>query len=233
MHGCNTLVPDFDPLDNTLPRGALDIGNGFLFLRARDRTARPLPEVERMAWKRYWISQGVSESDLPDKHKVYRWAKLRLPNGQNTRARWKEEAKGIEHVRMSRHVKMRHKNTEHVGEVHFYFEDEIEGKKRHLAAISLFGEHNSELYEMSSKTYRTMQHFRDIDVHVVEVKDILSVVIMAPDLRYRTKIQDGTEDNRWFMVEKPGLAISALQGYNEAENDVQSNREGDLTPESL
>ncbi|KAL0056617.1 hypothetical protein AAF712_016777 [Marasmius tenuissimus] len=211
VNALKALFPDLNPPDNILPRGALDIGDGYLFLRARDRTARPLSaEVEHAAWRRYWISQGVPESELPDKHKVYRWAKLCLPNGQNARARWKEEAKGIEHVRMSRHV-----------------------KEKHLAVISLFGEHNNELYEMSSKTYRTMQHFRDINVHVVEVKDILSVVIMAPDPRYKTKIQDGTENNRWFMVEKPGLTISALQGFNEAENDIQSNREGAPTTQSV
>ncbi|KAJ8092331.1 hypothetical protein PM082_023934 [Marasmius tenuissimus] len=166
----------------------------------------------------------MSEEDLPDVHKVRRWAKLRLPNGQNTRACWKEEPKGTEHVHMSCHVK--HKDTLRVGEVHFYFVDKITGKEKHLAVVSLFGEPNKELYERSSKTYSTMEHHRDIDVHVVEVKSILSVVIMAPDPHYKCRIQDGSENNCWFMVEKPGLTILGLQGFNEAEDESLASQEG-------
>jgi hypothetical protein len=38
--------------------------------------------------------------------KIARWARLRLPNGQVARSRWKETQKPLNKVRMSRNVKV-------------------------------------------------------------------------------------------------------------------------------
>ncbi|KAL0568732.1 hypothetical protein V5O48_013252 [Marasmius crinis-equi] len=114
------------------------------------------------------------------------------------------------------HVKFELDGKMRVGEVHFYFQDMVQHQTEHCAMVSLFGDPHPILLSESNQTYTTMQHFQDIDVRVIEAKKIHSVVMMAPDPCYRHIIQDGTKNNRWFMAEKPGLKILALQGYNEA-----------------
>ncbi|KAK1216301.1 hypothetical protein PQX77_021077 [Marasmius sp. AFHP31] len=202
VNALKALVPDLEPSEASLPRGALDIGDDFMFLRARDRTARAFTEREYDAWKAYWTSNlGGEDTDLlVSSPKVYRWAKLRLPNGQTARCRWKEEPKQLLHIRMSRHVKFNLNGKVRIGEVHFYFQDIMKGKTQYCAMVSLF----------------------DIDVRMTDAKDILSVVMMAPDPRYKHAVQDGTEVDRWFMMEKPGLKILSLQGYKEAaDNEIE------------
>jgi hypothetical protein len=47
------------------------------------------------------------------------------------------------------------------------------------------------------------------------VKDIISVVMMAPDPIYKQIYQDGSENDRWFCVERPGFKINEITGYRE------------------
>ncbi|KAL1681219.1 hypothetical protein EV122DRAFT_288242 [Schizophyllum commune] len=79
-----------------------------------------------------------------------------------------------------------------------------------VVVVSMFGPPHAELLADSYKTYYTCQHSRDTD----------SVVMMAPDTTYGMRIQDGTENNRWFMMEKPGLKVSLLTGTVEPQNDI-------------
>lgn len=39
--------------------------------------------------------------------------------------------------------------------------------------------------------------------------------MMAPDKRYGISYHDGTEVNRWFLMEKRGLKVSSMVGLHE------------------
>ncbi|KAL0568733.1 hypothetical protein V5O48_013253, partial [Marasmius crinis-equi] len=84
VNALKSLIPNLEPSET---RGTLDLGDGFLFLRAQDRTARAFTGREYNAWKAFWeLRFGIEYMDsLTTTHKVYRWAKLRLPNGQTAR----------------------------------------------------------------------------------------------------------------------------------------------------
>lgn len=84
-----------------------------------------------------------------------------------------------------------------------------------MAMVSLYGPHHEELWQASSNTYWTAQHLRDKGILVIDAKIIDSVVMMAPDTRYKTRIEDGTELDRWYQMEKPGLKLSQQMGYEE------------------
>lgn len=71
------------------------------------------------------------------------------------------------------------------------------------------------MLKASSQTYWTVQHRRDVDVRVVDITSINAVVMMAPDPMYCLRYHDGTEKDRWFLMEKFGAKISAMVGYEE------------------
>ncbi|KAJ7116179.1 hypothetical protein C8R46DRAFT_931187, partial [Mycena filopes] len=71
------------------------------------------------------------------------------------------------------------------------------------------------LLAASSNTYWTAQHLRDTAIRVIDTSSIKSVVMMAPDERYKTRFLDGTENDRWYLMEKPGLKLSERVGLEE------------------
>jgi hypothetical protein len=81
--------------------------------------------------------------------------------------------------------------------------------------VSLYGDHHRQLYEDSSKTYVTMQHLRNSDVRVIDIKSIQSVVMLAPDEQYAKSFKDGSELDRFFLMEKPGLKLMEMTGVGE------------------
>ena len=102
------MIPDLEGPDNSIPRGTKDLGDGYILLRARDRTARQVDVAESQALRRYL--QSTHNKDLPEgwAPKVLRWARLRLPNGQVARSASKEKLKPLERVRMARNVLASH-----------------------------------------------------------------------------------------------------------------------------
>ena len=59
----------------------------------------------------------------------------------------------------------------------------------------------------------------------IDAKDIISVVMMAPDPIYKQIYQDGSENDRWFCVERPGLKINEITGYREGGEEAGNNEE--------
>ena len=98
------ILPDLDPPPPPLPRGAIDLGQGYALLRAQDRYARLMQPREAGALLLYL--GGVAENSNGWCPKVTRWARLRLPNGQVARSRWKESIKPLGKVRIARNVKV-------------------------------------------------------------------------------------------------------------------------------
>ncbi|KAL0562475.1 hypothetical protein V5O48_019612, partial [Marasmius crinis-equi] len=87
----------------SLPRGALDLGEGYSLRRAKDTAAHPVVAVEMAAIQEYAHKHGLDvRNDF--KVNVTRWARVGLPNGQIARSRWKEELKPLNQIRMARKV---------------------------------------------------------------------------------------------------------------------------------
>jgi hypothetical protein len=84
----------------------MDIGAGFILLRAKDRVLRAMHDCERQSFADYL--KDTHTLQVPDGWcpAVARWARLRLPNGQVARSAWKEKLKPLEKVRIARNVKV-------------------------------------------------------------------------------------------------------------------------------
>ena len=103
----------------------------------------------------------------------------------------------------------------HVAEVHYFMLLHVGMELHPVALLSLYGPPHQQLLEASSGTYWTAQHLHDSDIRVVDVKAINAVVMMAPDPRYPECFQDGTQTDRWYLMEKPGLKLSQMMGIEE------------------
>ena len=98
------MIPDLDPdgySEAALPHGARDVGEGFIFLRAREDDPRPLHDCEVAALCEY-LNLPLSNAAIS----VRWWAKLRIPTGQNCYSAWKELEKPLELCRTAHNTKV-------------------------------------------------------------------------------------------------------------------------------
>jgi hypothetical protein len=107
INALKAMFPDLEESEDKIPRGAKDLGNGYVLLRAREETAKYIEDAECRALKLYL--QDTCNIHIPQNWspKISRWARLRLPNGQVARSAWKEKLKPLEKVRMARNVTVR------------------------------------------------------------------------------------------------------------------------------
>ncbi|KAJ7763531.1 hypothetical protein DFH07DRAFT_738770 [Mycena maculata] len=208
------MIPDLEPPENPFPRGSIDLADGYVLLTAMDGSPRGVDEFEASAIKSYLQDVG---QQMPDEWAplVTRWSRVRLPNSQVARSAWKEILKPIEHLRAARNVKIDYEGRTRFAEVHFYLSFKVAGVGKPLAVVSLYGEHHHQLYIDSSKTYVTMQHLGNSAVQVIDIKSIQSVVMLAPDEQYARDYHDGSEHNRYFLMEKPGLKLMKMLGVEQ------------------
>jgi len=106
INALKAMIPDLDPDGSSnaaLPHGSRDIGEGFVFLRAREDDPRPLRDCEAAALREY-LNLPPSDAAIS----VRRWAKLRIPTGQNCYSAWKEMEKPLELRRTARNTKVSH-----------------------------------------------------------------------------------------------------------------------------
>ena len=92
------------------PSHSDDLGDGFLFLSARERTPRTHHGEIGDTLREYFIQEEAIFGNVPPAQwlgpKIRRWARLKLPNGQVARSAWKEQNKPPEKVRQARCVKV-------------------------------------------------------------------------------------------------------------------------------
>ncbi|KIJ46609.1 hypothetical protein M422DRAFT_59584 [Sphaerobolus stellatus SS14] len=86
------MIPALSVDRPVIPRGALDIGDGYVLLRARERYPH--------------IIDGIQGQNGYQTCKTPEWARLRLPNGQISRSSWKECVKPIDELRRARCVQV-------------------------------------------------------------------------------------------------------------------------------
>lgn len=90
-----------------------------------------------------------------------------------------------------------------------------------IAVGSLYGSPHPVLLQASLGTYFSVQHFKNTKVIAFDIKAIRSVVMMAPDRQY--PFHDGTEGQRYYLMERPGLKVLSLLGVDE--ENLQLNNE--------
>ena len=96
------LVPPHQ-LEPGHPRGSEDLDDGYVLLRARDRTPHTLVGPELAAIEHFAHEYTGINYEIP---RIVRWSRLRLPNGQIARSFWKEKMKPLDQLRNSRNVKV-------------------------------------------------------------------------------------------------------------------------------
>lgn len=205
----NALLASMPELNDGIkeyPMGAVDLGQGYVLLRKRDkRPWLPTGEEARI------ISEFMSNNQ--PLHRFKRWARLGLPNGQIARSLWREKLKSSTQIRISRNVKFIYGERERLGEVQYFArlamdtteQDADEARFEDVALVRLYTIPDERLLQVSSHTL-IVSKLSDQFV-VVHVKSIRSVVGMIP---YRLKHPSGTTEECFFLMEKPGVDISQL-----------------------
>jgi hypothetical protein len=97
INALKVMIPDLEPPDVLPPTYSVNLGDGYVLLRARDRYAYNPSEAESH------LIREFLNAPVP---KFKRWARLRLPNGQIARCAWKETLRSADKVRMARNVKV-------------------------------------------------------------------------------------------------------------------------------
>ena len=111
-----------------------------------------------------------------------------------------------------------HSGITTIEEVHYFFTVEASNASErdvHLAMAQSYSAPNARLLQISYQTYWSAFHTRKF--RVFEIRCIESVVMMARDVNYPE--QDGTENDRWYLMEKPGLKLSPFLDDVEVEDD--------------
>jgi len=96
-------LPVDGPSEGHLPCGAKNVGGGFVLLCAHDGKPTPLQECKAEALCKLFLTVQWGS-----KIHVIRWAKLRLPTGQNCNSAWKELNKPIKKHCTAWNVKVCH-----------------------------------------------------------------------------------------------------------------------------
>jgi hypothetical protein len=107
VNALKAMVPELDPDTKPLPRGAIDLGDGYVLLCAKAKTAHYIMGPAGVAILAYYKELAPLEEFNPGyTPRIIRWARLRLPSGQIARSAWKEKMKAIDCVRTARNVKV-------------------------------------------------------------------------------------------------------------------------------
>jgi hypothetical protein len=96
VNALKSIYPELDPKAKYhLPKGAMNVRDGYIMLRPRDKFPAQIPEPSANV-----LSQAVNTS------KIRRWGRARLPNGQVARSLWSEKRRTRQKIRASRNVKV-------------------------------------------------------------------------------------------------------------------------------
>jgi hypothetical protein len=114
INALKAMLPKLDKdtqNEGKIPRGACDLGDNYVLLRAMDTCARAITDPQAAALQKYLDTDpDCNVEDIPENWEpsAVRWSRLRLPNGQVARSAWKECIKPLENVRMARNIKVSH-----------------------------------------------------------------------------------------------------------------------------
>lgn len=95
---------------------------------------------------------------------------------------------------------------------------------RFIGLASLYGLPDPTLLDSSEGTYWTAQHTHKLQF--VDISSIKQVVMMAPDPRYSEIYGDENGYDRWYMMQKPGVALLSKLGIEEELDDEDEDEDG-------
>ncbi|KAG1722369.1 hypothetical protein EDD22DRAFT_983013 [Suillus occidentalis] len=197
-----SMMPELDEPPVGLPEGAIDLGEGFALLRKHNKNSQNAAGAHAHA-----ITTFLGDRPLP---RIKRWARLRLPNGQIACSAWRETLRPIEQTCMSRNVKLKLSGQIRFAEVLYFTRLAVEDEDQNdwhfidVAVVRLYSPPDHALLEHSFQTVVSCTQLDEIVA--VDVKSILN----------------GTTEDRFFMLEKPGLDISKLMiPLEEEDNDLE------------
>lgn len=103
LNALRHMYPQFADPTPEFPTGAAVLGNGYALLRKRETTPSAVTSTEAAALRTFIATTNIAASSqwLANPF-LARWARLRLPNGQTARSRWRDGQS-----RPSRQVKVR------------------------------------------------------------------------------------------------------------------------------
>ncbi len=82
LNALTAMIPSLDMSEKKLPRGSTDVGNGYALLRARDAMQSLIVDCDEVEAIRQYFAENSQPVNPNWMAKVQRWARLRLPNGQ-------------------------------------------------------------------------------------------------------------------------------------------------------
>ncbi|KAI0323896.1 hypothetical protein GY45DRAFT_1375978 [Cubamyces sp. BRFM 1775] len=230
----NAIKALHPPLDRmrrkhgVLPRGALDLGDGYVLLRAMDRTSRPVPSAEAATIYDYLLMHEPVLCAGQERHsfryKVRKWGRVRLPNETVARSAWKEQAKPLSRARIARCVKFASSDGRvEIGEVLYYAR--IGDSHHPVAVVAPFASRNEELYLDSFRTVQSHRYQGHQGLVVIQVKAILSVVAMVPEdtlesVDLHNDYSHFHSGKAYFVVEKMGFEVKIWRQPSDPEMDV-------------
>lgn len=99
FNALKAMLPQLNPLNDSIPRGTTDLGNSYIILPKHNCYATKISVAEGHTFSTY-LGQ---DSTIP---KVYHWGWLQLPNGQVAHSEFTELEQPPEEVRMACNVKV-------------------------------------------------------------------------------------------------------------------------------
>ncbi|TFK57266.1 hypothetical protein OE88DRAFT_1620989 [Heliocybe sulcata] len=218
MSALQAMVPDLIPDETALPCGAVDLGDGYVLLRAWDRYARRIQGSEARAIREYL---SCYEDRARPYIRIHHWSKVRLPNGHIARSAWKELERSNDNARVSRMVKVSGPILYACNDIHSILDEALNNCPPcpPCALIRRFSDPDPTLEDLSHGTLSSCLPGVPDDVLAIDIKSILSVIAMVPH-HIKLPRQD-IPQHRFFLVEKPGLSIDILGGYIELNGNLE------------
>ncbi|KAF8572886.1 hypothetical protein K439DRAFT_1650085 [Ramaria rubella] len=193
------LIPGFeDSEDSAVPHGSIDLGGGYILLRAKEQMAHFCNGHAGKLIEDY-IQEAEEELGREAEDgwpvKVARWAHVRLPTGQVAWSVWKELQKPLMKLCRARCVKVMINEQVEFAEVQYYFLAKIRGENRGLALISLYSRPDAQLFEDSNWTVYSITALEyNEGLRVVDIKLIQAMVSVQPHSHH---VEEG--DERFFV----------------------------------
>ncbi|KAL4243256.1 hypothetical protein ABKN59_011504 [Abortiporus biennis] len=225
INALKASLPDLEP-DLGPPRGSVELGEGYILLRAKDKAFHRIRDCETPIFHRFLCTVGYQLPFTEWIPKVTRWARLRLPNGQIARSVWKEDTIILGNLRKFRMVKLRFPDSSvQFAEVKFYFMIKINDVVKAYALVVYFSDLDRELTVQTFNTLLVCRPLEDTGLDIISVNTIQAVVGMLPLLltleeEAKENSSPGRYTGLFFVAEKPGLEVFHLSGGDEEDNDT-------------
>jgi hypothetical protein len=129
------------------------------------------------------------------------------------------------------HSQILYNNEICIAEAYFYIHIQHEGREMALALVSPYSKPDPTILRRSMNTLWSCKHQEDSVLKFIEVKTIQAIVAMIP---HKPAIIGQQTEERFFLVEKPGLDVAIIAGIEEEFSGYEGGGGGmeDTAPQS-